>query len=177
MDGDPMAGKNHPGTNAATDDPELAAVARQVIDANWYLVLGTADQHGVAWVSPVWYAHAGYREFLWVSDPQARHSRSIEVRPQVSIVIFDSGVPPDAAPAVYLSGAAGVVTGPGLENSIEIYSRRSQEQGLPEWAPADVQAPARPRLYRAMAAEQFVLPAGGTARIPVSAESLAGNRR
>ena len=172
-----MATRNHAGPDAATGDPELAAVARQVIDASRYLVLGTADQHGVPWVSPVWYAHAGYREFLWVSDPQARHSRSIEARPQVSIVIFDSSVPPDAAPAVYLSGAAHVVTGSGLEKSIEIYSRRSQEQGLPEWAPADVRAPARPRLYRVVAAEQFVLPAGGNARIPVSAESLAGNRR
>ena len=172
-----MATRNLSGPDAATQDRELAALARQVIDANRYLVLATADQHGVPWASPVWYAHAGYREFLWVSDPQARHSRSIEVRPQVSIVIFDSSVPPGAAPAVYLSGAAGVVTGPGLEDSIEICSRRSQEQGLPDWAPADVQAPARPRLYRAVAAEQFVLPAGGTARIPVSAESLAGNRR
>jgi hypothetical protein len=177
MDGDPMATKNHAGTNAATDDRELAAVARQVIDASRYLVLGTADQHGVPWVSPLWYAHAGYREFLWVSDPQARHSRSIEAWPQVGIVIFDSSVPPGAAPTVYLSGAAGVVTGSGLEKSIEIYSRRSREQGLPGWTPADVQAPARLRLYRAVGAEQFVLPAGGDARIPVSAESLAGNRR
>lgn len=172
-----MAARNHPGPNAAAGDPELAAVARQIIDASRYLVLGTADQHGIPWVSPVWYAHAGYREFLWVSDPQARHSRSIEARPQVSIVIFDSSVPPDAAPAVYLSGAAGVVTGSGLEKSIEIYSRRSREQGLPEWAPADVRAPAHPRLYRVVVAELFVLPAGGDARIPVNAESLAANRR
>lgn len=172
-----MATKDHPGRNAATDDPELAALARQVIDANRYLVLATADQHGVPWVSPVWYAHAGYHEFLWVSDPQARHSRSIEVRPQVSVVIFDSSLPASAVPAVYLSGTAGVVTGPGLEKSIELYSRRSQEQGLPEWRLADVRAPARPRLYRAVAAEQFVLQAGGDARIPVHAESLAGNKR
>ena len=170
-----MATRNLSGPDAATEDRELAAVARQVIDANRYLVLATADQHGVPWASPVWYAHAGYREFLWVSDPQARHSRSIEVRPQVSIVIFDSSVPPSAAPAVYLSGTAEVVAGPGLETSIEIYSRRSQEQGLPEWTPADVQAPARPRLYRAVAAEQFVLQAAGDDRIPVNAASRAGN--
>ena len=172
-----MAATNHSGANTATDKPELAAVPRQAIDANRYLAPGTVDQHGVAWVSAVWNAHAGYREFLWVSDPQAGHSRSIEARPQVSIVIFDSSVPRDAAPALYLSGAAGAVTGPGLENSVEIYSRRSQEQGLPERAPADVQAPARPRLYWAVAAEQFVLPAGATAPIPVSAKPLAGNRR
>jgi hypothetical protein len=37
MDGDPMATRNHPGPNAAAGDPELAAVARQIIDANRYL--------------------------------------------------------------------------------------------------------------------------------------------
>ncbi len=48
-----------------TDDPGLVAMARQVIDTNRYLVLATADKHGIPWASPVWYAHADYREFFW----------------------------------------------------------------------------------------------------------------
>jgi hypothetical protein len=40
---------------------------------------------------------------------------------------------------------------------IEIFSRRSVEQGLPAWTPADVLPPARHRLYRATASELFVL--------------------
>jgi general stress protein 26 len=93
-----------------TDAPGLAATARQVIEANQYLVLATADRHGVPWASPVWYAHAGYREFFWVPHPQARHSRNIETRPQVSIVIFDPSVRPGAAQAVYISGVAEMTT-------------------------------------------------------------------
>jgi Pyridoxamine 5'-phosphate oxidase len=89
-----------------TDAPSLAATARQVINTSRYLVLATADQHGVPWASPVWYAHGGYREFFWESRPQARHSRNIATRPQVSIVIFDSSMPPRAAQAVYIRGAA-----------------------------------------------------------------------
>lgn len=116
----------------------------------------------------MWYAHAGYREFFWVSHPQARHSRNIETRPQVSIVIFDSSVRPGAAQAVYISGAAELTTGSELRRSIEIYSRRSQEQGLAEWTINHVQAPADHRLYRAVAAEQSVLKPGGVdVRIPV----------
>jgi hypothetical protein len=69
---------------------ELGTIARRVIDSNQFMTIGTADEEGVPWVSPVWYAPAEYREFFWVSDPEARHSRNIAARPQVAIVIFDS---------------------------------------------------------------------------------------
>jgi hypothetical protein len=69
-----------------------------------------------------------------------------------------------------------VVTGSGLQRHLQVYSRRSQEQGLPEWAPGDVQAPARQRLYRAVAAALFVLKPGGVdIRIPVTIESPAAH--
>ena len=33
------------------------------------------------WPTPVYFASAGYREFVWVSSPEARHSQNISVRP------------------------------------------------------------------------------------------------
>jgi pyridoxamine 5'-phosphate oxidase-like protein len=62
---------------------ELRTIARTIIDGNRYMTLGTADESGVPWVSPVWYAPAGYRELIWVSSPEARHSRNVATRPQV----------------------------------------------------------------------------------------------
>jgi len=92
-------------------------------------------------------------------------------------VIFDSSAQPSAAQAVYISGAAKVATGAGPERYMQIYSRRSREQGLPERAPSDVQAPAHHRLYRAVAAEQFVLKPGGVdVRILINMDSLAAHR-
>ena len=70
-----------------------ATVARGIIDANRYMTLATADGDGRPWASPVWYAHQGYTDLYWVSRPEARHSRNLAVRPEVSIVIFDSTVP------------------------------------------------------------------------------------
>jgi pyridoxine/pyridoxamine 5'-phosphate oxidase len=155
------------------DDPELVALVREIVDGNRYFVLGTADPAGKPWTSPIWYAHAGYREFFWVSDPAARHSRNIAARPEVSIVIFDSSLPPGAARAVYISGAAEALTGPEVDRSIEVYARRSREQDLPEWTIGEVQHPARLRLYRAVATEHSVLKPGGVdVRIPISQESL-----
>jgi Pyridoxamine 5'-phosphate oxidase len=46
---------------------ELEAIARRVIDSNQFITIGTADEEGVPWVSPAWYARAGYGEFFWVS--------------------------------------------------------------------------------------------------------------
>jgi nitroimidazol reductase NimA-like FMN-containing flavoprotein (pyridoxamine 5'-phosphate oxidase superfamily) len=54
---------------------ELTAIARDVITANLYLVLGTADASGTPWVSPVYYTPDGYSTFYWVSSPHARLQR------------------------------------------------------------------------------------------------------
>ena len=65
------------------DRPE--DVARTIIDSNLYVTLGTADENGRPWVSPVWYASAGYAEFYWVSSPEARHSRNLEIYSRASV--------------------------------------------------------------------------------------------
>ena len=82
--------------------PELADVARSVIDANRYMALGTADGAGNPWVSPVWFASEDYRNFHWVSSPDAKHSRNLAAHPEVAIAIFDSSVPVGGAQAVYM---------------------------------------------------------------------------
>src|SRR5215207_4031154 len=86
--------------------PELADVARSVIDANSYMALGTADGAGSPWVSPVWFASEDYRNFHWVSSPDAKHSRNLAAHPEVAIAIFDSSVPVGGAQAGYMKGVA-----------------------------------------------------------------------
>ena len=149
-----------------TDEEELGTVAKSIIDSNRYMTLATADGNGQPWASPVWYAPAGYRAFLWVSSPEAQHSRNLAIRPQVSIVIFDSHQP-GGWHAVYMSAVAEEVVGTDVDGGIEIFSRRSEAQGMPAWTRADVVAPARHRLYRATASEHFVLDPHDQ-RLPVS---------
>src|SRR5262245_26231128 len=142
------------------------AAARAVIDSNSYLTLGTADESGRPWVSPVWFAHSGYRVFFWVSVPEAQHSRNLETRPEVSIVIFDSQVAPSDAAAVYMTATAERLSGDELESGIEVFSRKSLAGGLPAYRREDVEEPAALRLYRAVATEHFAL-GEGSRRIPV----------
>ena len=148
------------------NDSELSVQARAIVDANRYMVLGTADASGAPWVSPVWYATEDYRTFLWVSDPEATHSRNVAARGRIAIVIFDSQVPVGGAQAVYMSADAEQLAADALEQGIELFSRRSEAQGLSRWTLDDVVPPARLRLYRANVLEHSVL-GPGDRRLPV----------
>jgi nitroimidazol reductase NimA-like FMN-containing flavoprotein (pyridoxamine 5'-phosphate oxidase superfamily) len=136
---------------------DLAATAREIIDGSLYMVLGTAGEDGSPWVSPVYFAVSGYADFYWVSLPDAQHSRNLAGRPEVSIVVFDSGVPIGTGQAVYMSARAEELSGAELESAIEIFSSRGQEHGGRPWTVADVQAPAPHRLYRASASRYWML--------------------
>jgi Pyridoxamine 5'-phosphate oxidase len=131
--------------------------ARAIIDGNRYMVLGTADEGGRPWVSPVYYAPSGYSELHWVSSPEAQHSRNLAARPDLSIVVFDSRAPVGEGQGVYMSAVAELLTGPDLERGIEIFSRVSVSHGAKAWTVEDVQPPAALRLYRARVAEHWVL--------------------
>jgi hypothetical protein len=49
------------------------AIGRGMVDAARYMVIATADTSGPPWPSPVYFVHRGYRDFFWVSVPEAAH--------------------------------------------------------------------------------------------------------
>ena len=149
------------------DDIDWAARGRGIIDANLYMVLGTADRDGSPWAAPVYFAPLAYREFFWVSKPGARHSLNIGERPALSIVVFDSSVPISTGQAVYFSATAEEVGAERRADALEVFSQRAVAHGGRAFTEEDVVEGARLRLYRAEATEQFVLDSNDE-RIPVS---------
>jgi nitroimidazol reductase NimA-like FMN-containing flavoprotein (pyridoxamine 5'-phosphate oxidase superfamily) len=138
--------------------------ARAIIDANLYMVIGTADEAGRPWVSPVFYSSHACRDFFWISSPDVTHSRNLAGRPQVSIVIFDSRAPvgTGGASAVYMAGTAAAVRDHDLDRSLAADADFARRGGR-ELTPADLRSPAPYRLYRATVTEHSVLcprPAG-----------------
>ena len=95
----------------------LVAHAREIIDANLYLTLGTTDPDGQPWTTPVYFAPVSGREFCWTSAADARHSRNLAERPRVSLVVFDSTVAPYRGRAVYAVGRAQELSGPALDRA------------------------------------------------------------
>jgi len=118
---------------------DLALTAREIIDGSLYMVLGTADESGSPWVSPVYFAVSDYTDFYWVSLPDAQHSRNLAARSEVSIVVFDSSVPIGTGQGVYMS------------------AHRSEEHGGRSWSADDVRPPAPHRLYRASVDRHWML--------------------
>jgi nitroimidazol reductase NimA-like FMN-containing flavoprotein (pyridoxamine 5'-phosphate oxidase superfamily) len=105
----------------------------------------------------VWFATIDYRDFYWVSHPDARHSENIAARPEVAIVIFDSHVTPGEGQAVYMSAVATELRGAEAEQGLEVFSARSVAADLPAWTFEQIAPSARHRLYRATVSEHFVL--------------------
>jgi hypothetical protein len=136
---------------------ELAATAREIIDSNLYMVLGTAGEDGRPWVSPVYFAPEDYTRFYWISSPAATHSRNLAARPQASIVVFNSQVAIGTGQGVYMSAVAEELDGSDLERGVEIYSSRARGHGGRAFTVEDVQSPAVYRMYRATASDHWVL--------------------
>jgi nitroimidazol reductase NimA-like FMN-containing flavoprotein (pyridoxamine 5'-phosphate oxidase superfamily) len=136
---------------------DLDAVARGIIDENRYMALGTADATGRPWVTPVYFAPDGYGTFYWLSSPERRHSRNVALRPEVSIVVFNSQVPIGQGQAVYMAATAAELTGDELERGIEHFSRVSQAHGARAWTLEEARSPSALRLYRAIVTEHWVL--------------------
>ena len=147
--------------------PDHAAVARELIDSLQYMTLATSDESGRPWPSPVWFAHDEYTRFLWVSKPDARHSRNLAARPEAGIVIFDSTVPMGTGQAVYAEATVELLQGEDEERGIGVFSARSEANGGPAWTVDDIRPPAPLRLYRATASAHFVLGANDE-RVPVT---------
>jgi nitroimidazol reductase NimA-like FMN-containing flavoprotein (pyridoxamine 5'-phosphate oxidase superfamily) len=144
-------------THPNTADPEpddLGAVARSIVDANRFMTLATADEDGSPWASPVWYSPVEYREFLWVSSPDAKHSRNLAARAELAIVIFDSHEA-GGWKALYMAAVAEELI--DIDDAIHVFSRHGEAQGLRAWSRDDVLPRARHRLYRATVSEHFVL--------------------
>jgi pyridoxine/pyridoxamine 5'-phosphate oxidase len=136
-------------------------IVETIIDANLYMVLATADESGRPWAAPVYYAHADFREFFWVSSPTSNHSRNLAVRPELGIVIFDSQVPISTGQGVYMTAVGEQVADADVERGMDVFSRRSLLHGGVAWTPQDVRGEPAIRLYRATVEEHSILAKDG----------------
>jgi hypothetical protein len=128
-----------------------------VVDANSYLTVATADADGRPWATPVWFAHEGYREYFWISKPQARHSQNIAARSDVGIVIFDSQVAPGTGGGVYLEATAAELNGDELDRGIAIYNRAEEAAGIGPLTLDKVTDGGPFRMYGAVATARYLL--------------------
>jgi hypothetical protein len=108
-------------------------------------------------VSPVFYTLSGYREVIWMSSPQTRHSRNIAARAEVSLVVFDSRVRPGDGMAVYMCGVAAEVTGEAVAAVAAAYGDAALPKGGRRVTIDEVTGDGIYRMYRATIREHWIL--------------------
>lgn len=145
-----------------------------MIDANQYLTLATSDASGRPWATTVWYtawersrtAERLAVEFIWLSRPDAQHSRNLLQRPEVGISIFDSSQPAGTGDGLQFAARAQVVPSEIVDEAVAAFSVASLAAGGGPWTRAQVEEPAVPRLYLARTESAYVLGNGTRTEIP-----------
>lgn len=138
-------------------DEELVTHARGLAAANCYLTLGTVDSAGRPWTSPVYFAaDSELQTFYWVSRESSQHSRNLATRPDVSLAVLDSTVPPHHGRCLYAIGTAAVCPDADLEKGLMVYPGALSRGGSPMTL-QDVTELSPLRLYRAETTALWVL--------------------
>lgn len=131
----------------------------RLLAANRYLVLGTADEHGQPWATPVFFAPLDPARVCWVSAPDSRHSRNIAHRTAVAITVFDSTVEVGRGEAAYADAAP--ATPDETDAALQaLNARLPQHKRL---SGADVQPRGPMVVYRADLRHRYLLVRGGNA--------------
>lgn len=140
--------------------------ARELISANRYMTLATADESGRPWISPVWFAPDD-GGFLWISRPESRHSRNLLGRPELALVIYDSTARPAERQALYVEAVAEQLDGERRDAAVARYSEHSVADDLEPLSVESISEGAPFRMYRAAVTAAFMLEDERDIRIPV----------
>ena len=155
---------------------QLVARARELLENNQYLTLATADPSGRPWAATVWYtarlrSRSPQRlalELIWLSRPDAQHSKNLVQRPEVGISIFNSTQPAGTGDGLQFAALAERVPSDELDNAAAAFSTASLAAGGGAWTRAQVEEPAVARLYIARIERAFLLGSGSRVEVAVS---------
>ena len=68
----------------------LAAIARRLLEASTLCAIATVSPGGRAHVNTAYFAWGPDFDVVWLSAPEARHSRNVRANPSAAVVVFRS---------------------------------------------------------------------------------------
>ena len=68
----------------------LAAVTRRLLDESTLFALATVVPDGAAHINTAYVAWSHTLELVWLSHPDAQHSRNIATNPTAAVAVYDS---------------------------------------------------------------------------------------
>ena len=113
----------------------IEEAARRLLDASTLCAIATVTPQGRAHVNTAYFAWDESCELVWLSAPEARHSRNHAENPSAAVSIFAStqtGGKPD--PGLQLFGSARVVSGRAQRVAEEVYGSRFRDYSRDDFA-------------------------------------------
>jgi uncharacterized protein YhbP (UPF0306 family) len=103
----------------------LAAIATELLAASELRAIATVSSRSGARITTAYFAWGDDFRCVWLSHPDAHHSRNIQLNPSVAIAVYDSAQTwgtPDRG--IQLYGRARKATGAGPQTALEVYADR-----------------------------------------------------
>ena len=112
----------------------MATVAQRLLDASTLCAIATVARGGRAHVNTAYFAWTTELSVVWLSEPEALHSRNLRANRSVAIAVYDSRQSwgePDRG--IQLLGDARELRGSASRRAEDVYAER-----FPDYAAADL---------------------------------------
>lgn len=108
----------------------MAAIAHELLDASPLCAIASVTPRGRAHVNTAYFAWTRAFDLVWLSDPEAAHSRNIRANGTVAIAVYDSAQSWDRPDrGIQLFGAARELAGATVRRWEAVYADRFPEYG------------------------------------------------
>ena len=104
--------------------PDIKKLISEVLEKGYLMSLAIQDSGGV-WACDVIYIYDDNLNIYWMSDPDVRHSKAIEVRSQIAGTITVSG-PREKGLGIQFEGLAQKINGPRFDLAVKHYTKRGK---------------------------------------------------
>jgi uncharacterized protein YhbP (UPF0306 family) len=114
----------------------LTAIARRLLDASTLCAIATVSPGGRAYVNTAYFAWGPAFEIVWLSAPDARHSRNVRANPSAAVAVFRSTQRWGGSDrGIQVFGRARELRGRAALDAERLYARRfrAYEGDLPEF--------------------------------------------
>jgi uncharacterized protein YhbP (UPF0306 family) len=103
----------------------IKRVAGDLLDSSALCAIATVSPHGRAYINTAYFAWSAELDLVWMSAPDARHSRNLSANPTAAVAVYDSNQMwgnPDRG--IQLFGSAREVAGRAARSAEQVYTRR-----------------------------------------------------
>jgi uncharacterized protein YhbP (UPF0306 family) len=109
-------------------EARMVDAARRLLGASTLCAIATVGRGGSSYINTAYFAFTPDLDVVWLSEPQAQHSRNVRVRRTAAITVYDSTQTwgkPDRG--IQLFGSARKLTGSDASQAESVYAARFPE--------------------------------------------------